>query len=119
MTNTVRIVRHFLRHLPCDRNRVLSLRKDKVDIFQLEVAGLWVEEVENGHKQEVSDHKNEIGLPLQAINDDWRDHHDGEVPEPVRTDSNCCPSSSGFERENLRNIDPRYTIDAHAENQHV
>ncbi|KAK7437201.1 hypothetical protein Landi51_12222 [Colletotrichum acutatum] len=96
-------------HAPVDECEEL------VDIFQSEVARLGIEEADDWHKQEFGNHEDEVGLPLKTIDDDWGDHDDKEVPQPVGVNAYGSTSGSSVERQDLGNNDPWNAVHPHAE----
>lgn len=67
----------------------------------------------------VREGEDKVRLPTKPIDQNRSDHHDEEIPRPMRRDADGCSASSCFKREDLRTIHPRHDIDRRAEYQHV
>lgn len=63
-----------------DLDGALAARRVQlVHLLEREHCRLRVAEVNERDKEEVGDHEDEVGLPLQAVDDDGRDHDDDKV----------------------------------------
>ena len=94
-------------HLLADLNRALGVvGEDKVDLLKRQVGRLRIAEVDERHEGEVERHEDQVGLPLQAVDDDGRDHHHEEVPQPVGGDADCGAFGAHVEGEDFGDVAP-------------
>ena len=64
-------------------------QEETVDFFQGQVAGLGVEEPDDGYKGKIGAHEDEIGLPADAVDEHGRDHDNEEVPAQQVSKDGC------------------------------
>lgn len=76
-------------------------------------------ELHRGLGSYVRDHKDQVRLPLQPVNQNRRNHHNGKIPKPVTRDPNCGTLRPHSQRQNLRHIDPRHTVDTPSKDKHI
>lgn len=84
----------------------VRLREDVVDLLERQVRRLGVAEVHQGHERKVRTHEDQVAFPRQSIQQDWRDHDNEEVPEPIAGDSDGGTFCTSVQREDFRDIDP-------------
>lgn len=63
----------------------VSLCEDDIDFFQGSTCGFWVEEVNDWEVGEVDACEEQVTTPAGVLDEDWREHDDGEVTQPVGT----------------------------------
>lgn len=74
--------------------------------------GLTVKEVDQRNKYHAGCEKDEVGFPLESINNNRGYHRDGKVPEPVATNANSGSLSAGAQGQQLGHVNPRDAGDA-------
>src|SRR5437868_5308818 len=67
-----------------DRDTISSgYSVQEIQLFQRFTSRFWVEEVDDRDETSVENHENEIKSPSEILYSNWRDLHDGKVPDPV------------------------------------
>lgn len=59
---------------------VVLWQEQVIDLLETQVRSLRVAEVDNRYERCQGDGENDVGRPADAVDEDWRDHHDAEVP---------------------------------------
>lgn len=58
-------------------------RENNIDFLETPPPGLGVPDVDDGQEGSVEEGEEEVGGPVDVVDEDGRDHHDQEVEEPV------------------------------------
>ena len=65
-----KLLLHFASHL----NTVLASSKDIIHLFKSQIRSLRIQKEDNRYENDVGSHKDEISFPLEAVDEDGRDH---------------------------------------------
>jgi hypothetical protein len=64
----------FLLHLPSHINSISTSSKDVINLFKSQIGSLWIQKENDRHKSQIGCHEDEVGFPLEAIDEDGCDH---------------------------------------------
>ena len=113
-----RIKMPMIRNIPA-LDLVIIRQEQVIYLLQAQIARLRVAEVDDGHEGGEQESEDDVRAPADAVDEDGRQHDDGEVPDPVRGDAYGGAFCAGFEGENLWTPDPGDDVDGAAEDEHV
>ena len=82
----------------------LFRQEDQVNVFEAEVRGLGVVEVDDRDEERQKDHEDQVRAPADAVDQHWRDHDDEEVPDPVARYAYRCSACACFQWQDLWSV---------------
>lgn len=85
--------------IPGRFHRVNTGGEDVVDLLERHVGQFGIEEVQRRYERVVEDREDQICLPLDPVDDDWRDHDDEEIPQPDGGYSESVSFGADMERQ--------------------
>ena len=84
----------------------VGLGEDEVDLLEVATSGLGVEEVSEGHTDEVDQGEEEVDAPGTGVGEDGGEHDDREVGDPVGAGGRGGSHGTSAEGVDLGRVDP-------------
>lgn len=84
----------------------VGLGKDDIDLLKITTSGLDVEEVGEGNADKVNQSEEQVDTPGALRREDWSEHDDCEVGDPVGASGSRGGHGTSAERVDLGGVDP-------------
>ncbi|KAH3661398.1 hypothetical protein OGAPHI_006805 [Ogataea philodendri] len=97
---------HSVGHNESRNTLVVGSGENDINFLKRSTSSLRVEEVDDWHVNEINDGKEQVASPLGLVDEDWSEHDNGKVRQPVSTGGDRCGHSSGSQCIDFRWIHP-------------